>query len=97
MSNLTAKQHRGDRYALAKTEGIVLTLIIGLAIFSLSACVAFTPRPDLRTSTLTLPTDGSCAHGHKVRQVGTVGAYGTPIVEVENKPSEGRRQEKASQ
>lgn len=86
MSNLTVKQHRGDRYALAKTSGVVLMLMIGPAIFGLAACGKFTPRPDLRTSTLTLPTDKSCAHGRKVRQIGTIGAYGTPIVEVENKP-----------
>lgn len=48
----------------------------------LAACGEFRARPDLRTSTMTLPDDGACSHGYKTRSTGTVGQYGTPVVEV---------------
>jgi hypothetical protein len=72
---------------LESPQGVVLMLMVGLAIFGLAACGEFTPRPDLRTSTLTAPDNGDhCAHGYKTRQTGNVGAYGTPVVEVTDLP-----------
>ncbi|NII53550.1 hypothetical protein [Luteibacter sp. SG786] len=59
--------------------GWFLFLLVGLAIFALSACGEFRPRPDLKVSTLT-QSSVSCVHGHKTEPVGTMGPYDTPVV-----------------
>jgi hypothetical protein len=72
--------------------GIFLMLMIGLAIFALAACGNFRPSTTHPASTMTLPnTHANCSHGFKTRQTGSIGAYGTPVVEVTDEPCEGRR------
>jgi hypothetical protein len=53
-----------------------------VATLAVAGCGEFRARPDLRTSTLTLPDQGTCAKGYKTRQTGNIGYYGTPLVEV---------------
>ncbi|WP_036114517.1 MULTISPECIES: hypothetical protein [Luteibacter] len=72
--------------------GIFLMLMIGLAIFALAACGNFRPSTTHPASTMTLPNiHANCSHGFKTRQTGSIGAYGTPVVEVTDEPCEGRR------
>jgi hypothetical protein len=69
--------------------GWFLFLLVGLAVFALSACGEFRPRPDLKVSTLT-QSSVACVHGHKTEQAGTMGPYGTPVVLVTAEPCEVR-------
>jgi|GEM_PF-7016984 len=63
----------------------LVVVLAGLTAAAITACGSFKARPDLRQSTLT-QSSNDCVKGHQTRQIGTTGAYGTPLVEVTDKP-----------
>lgn len=64
---------------------VVLAAVLSLAAITLGACGHIRPGGH-PASTLTLPDRGNCVRGYKTRQVGSVGSYGTPVVEVTDIP-----------
>lgn len=59
-------------------------IVAACSLGILSGCGPIRARPDLKTTTLTLPDSGDCAKGYKVRKTGSLGAYGTQVTEVTN-------------